>query len=235
MRNNSMRVSLLLMAPSLLAVGPDAWADSVTFLATPSAVSGPAGSAVGWGYSITNNSQTDYLDISGIDSDLFLTADGIPDASIFNFPNLAPGQTVVQAYDPRNSLGLFQFTWNSGPPAGTTETGVFTLYGAFCAPTDPFCADDFSVASTALATTPYSATVMADSSTVSEPSGFSLLAILLVLVGVAGGRRLQWPASAQLLRQAIAQDPNFAFADLWLAWALNNLEDPEWKTRRSAP
>lgn len=184
MRIHSMRMPLLLVAPVLLVIGPGARADSVTFLAIPSAVSGPAGSTVGWGYSITNNSSTDYLDITSIDSDLFLAADGTPDASIFNFPNLAPGQTVVQAYDPTDSLGLFQFTWNSGVPVGTTETGVFTLYGAFCAPTDPFCADDLSVASTALGSTPYSATVAANSSSLSEPSGSLLLALGLTLVGV---------------------------------------------------
>lgn len=184
MRINSMRMSFFWVAPVLLVIGPGARADSVTFLAVPSVVSGPAGSTVGWGYSITNNSSTDYLDITSIDSDLFLAADGTPDASIFNFPNLAPGQTAVQAYDPTDSLGLFQFTWNSGVPAGTTETGVFTLYGAFCAPTDPFCADDLSVASTALGSTAYSAAVAANSSTLSEPSGFLLLALGLALVGV---------------------------------------------------
>lgn len=190
MRINSMRMSFFWVAPVLLVIGPGARADSVTFLAVPGAVSGPAGSTVGWGYSITNNSSTDYLDITSIDSDLFLAADGTADASIFNFPNLAPGQTVVQAYDPTDSLGLFQFAWNAGVPAGTTETGVFTLYGAFCAPTDPFCADDLSVASTALGSTPYSATVAANSSTLSETSGSWLLAVGLALVGVAGRR---WP------------------------------------------
>src|SRR5579863_7483192 len=124
-------------------------ADSLTFTVIPPNVSGPAGTTVGWGFSITNTSSSDYLDISGIDSDLFASANGTPDASIFPFPNLAPGQTATQLYDPVDNLGLFQFTWNSGLPVATTESGQFRLLGAFCDPVvDQFCAEDDSVAST---------------------------------------------------------------------------------------
>jgi hypothetical protein len=206
MRTNSVRISLLIGLASL-AVTPGTRADSLTFSAIPSAVSGPAGTTVGWGYSITNTSATDYLDITAIDSDLFLATDGTPDASIFNFPNLAPGQTVTQVYDPVDSVGLFQFTWNAGLPDGTEESGVFTLYGAFCVPTDPFCADDLSVSATTLATTPYSATVVSNSSiSATEPSGFSLAAILMAVVGIAGQRiysaRRAWIGSAAMARRA---------------------------------
>ncbi len=152
-------IYLISLAFALALATREARADSLTFTVLPSTVNGPAGSTVGWGYSITNTSSTDYLDLTGIDSTLFLATDGTPDASIFNFPNLAPGQTVTQAYDPINSLGLFQFTWNAGLTTGTTEAGIFTLYGAFCAPTDTICADDLSVPSIALGSAPYSATV----------------------------------------------------------------------------
>jgi hypothetical protein len=151
-------------------------ADTISFTAIPNDVSGPAGSTVGWGFSIVNGSSADYLDLTAIDSTLFLSTNGTPDASIFTFPNVAAGQTIIQPYDPTNSLGLFQFTWNPGVPAGTTETGNFTLFGAFCAPSDPFCAEDGSVSSTALASAPYSATVMSSSPTpVPEPSSLLLL------------------------------------------------------------
>jgi hypothetical protein len=174
------------LALGVLLAARAARADSLTFTVLPPDVSGPAGSTVGWGYSITNNSTTDYLDISGIDSDLFLATDGTPDASIFNFPNVAPGQTVTQVYDPADGLGLFQFTWNAGLPAGTMETGVFTLYGAFCDTSDPTCVDDGSVPQGTLATAAYSATVSAGM-TVPEPA--SLLLLSMGLGAVAFCRR----------------------------------------------
>jgi hypothetical protein len=152
-------------------------ADSLTFTVIPPDVSGPAGTTVGWGFSITNTSTSDYLDISGIDSDLFAATDGIPDASIFLFPNLAPGQTGTQHYDPADQLGLFQFTWNSGLPVGTKESGQFQLLGAFCDPTvDQFCAEDDSVSSVVLAAADYSATVSPSGvATVPEPGSVGLL------------------------------------------------------------
>jgi hypothetical protein len=173
------------LALGLLFTTQAATADSLIFTVTPTDVSGPAGTTVGWGFSITNTSSTDFLDISGIDSDLFLATDGTPDASIFLFPNLAPGQSVTQLYDPVGGLGLFQFTWNLGLATGTTETGQFRLFGAFCDPTvDQFCAEDGSVTSTLVAAGDYTATVIPASGTpVSEPSSILLLLSALCTIG----------------------------------------------------
>jgi len=168
------------LALGLLLTTHPSRADSLTFTATPEDVSGPAGTTVGWGYSITNNSTSDYLDISGIDSDLFLATDGTPGASIFNFPNVAPGATVMQVYEPVDNLGLFQFTWNLGLATGTTETGYFTLYGAFCDPSDIYCVDDGDVPSGTLATAGYSATV-SPSGVVTTPEPRS---VCLLLAGI---------------------------------------------------
>lgn len=170
----------IVLATVIAFVAPAARADgdSLTFTLIPPDVSGPAGTTVGWGFTITNTSTSgDYLDISGIDSDLFSSSDGTPDASIFAFPNLAPGQSATQAYDPVDGLGLFQFTWNAGLAVGTTESGEFRLFGAFCDPTvDQFCAEDDSVPSVVLATADYTATVSAAAGTpVPEPSSFFLL------------------------------------------------------------
>jgi hypothetical protein len=187
MRRHLYWVSLTLGV--LLAI-PAARADSLTFTVLPPDVSGPAGTTVGWGFSITNNSATNYLDISGIDSDLFAATDGIPDASIFLFPNLAPGKTMTQAYDPADSLGLFQFTWNLGVATGTMETGNFTLYGAFCDPTiDQFCAEDGTVPSTALASAVYTATVSPSGVVTPEPSAALLLATGLCVLAWVSRRR----------------------------------------------
>jgi hypothetical protein len=165
------------LALGLLLTTCPSRADSLTFTVIPPDVSGPAGTTVGWGFSITNTSTSDYLDISGIDSDLFAATDGIPDASIFLFPNLAPGQTETQNYDPVDQLGLFQFTWNSGLAVGTKESGQFQLSGAFCDPAvDQFCAEDGSVSSVVLAAADYSATVSPSGvATVPEPGSVGLL------------------------------------------------------------
>jgi hypothetical protein len=178
-KENIMRrnLYLLFLAAIFACAAPGARADSLTFVLIPPDVSGPAGTTVGWGFSITNTSSKDYLDLSGIDSDLFASVNGTSDASIFPFPNLAPGQTATQIYDPVLGLGLFQFIWNFGVATGTSETGEFRLLGAFCDPTvDQFCAEDGSVTSTALASAEYSATVTPPIGTpISEPSTFLIL------------------------------------------------------------
>jgi tetratricopeptide (TPR) repeat protein len=58
----------------------------------------------------------------------------------------------------------------------------------------------------------------------------SLRALQLFTEADSASRRKQWAVSAQLTRQALVEDPDFASARLWLAWALRNLSDPEWKT-----
>ena len=159
--------------------------DTVTFTVLPPDVSGPAGTTVGWGYTITNNSTTDYLDISGIDASVF--QDGTPDSSpfLFSFSSLAPGATATQDYDPLNSLGLFQFTWGADASVGFTNTGTFGLYGAFCDPSlgDITCAEDLSVSSTDLALADYSATV-SPSAVVSTPEPSSLLLLFTGQCGI---------------------------------------------------
>ena len=161
-----------------------AQSDSVTFTVLPPDVSGPAGTTVGWGYSIANNSTTNYLDINYIDSTVF--TNGISDSSpfLFSYSTLAPGATETQLYDPVNNLGLFQFTWNVGVATGTTDAGIFGLTGAFCNPSDILCATDLSVPNTVLATGDYTATVIPASGTpVFEPSSVLLLVSGLCAIG----------------------------------------------------
>jgi tetratricopeptide (TPR) repeat protein len=58
----------------------------------------------------------------------------------------------------------------------------------------------------------------------------SLRALQLFTEADSASRRSQWAISAQLTRQAIIEDPGFASAHIWLAFALHNLNDPEWNT-----
>jgi len=58
----------------------------------------------------------------------------------------------------------------------------------------------------------------------------SLRALQLFTEADSASRRSQWAISAQFTRQALEEDPGFASARMWLAYALYNLQDPAWKT-----
>jgi hypothetical protein len=162
---------------ALLAATPPARADSLTFtlgtLPASGAISGPPGSTVGWGYTITNNSASYWLVTTGVSADPFVN--GTPNAGIFDFPAVAPLSTLTVAYDPSNFLGLFEFTWDPNAPVGFVNMGTFVVTGEFW-DNDPFLGGNFfDFAPDASAA--YSVTATA----VPEPS-----TLLLLATGVAG-------------------------------------------------
>ena len=57
----------------------------------------------------------------------------------------------------------------------------------------------------------------------------SLRALQLFTEADEASKHSQWTVSAQLTRQALADDPNFASAHIYLAWALKNIGDSGWK------
>ncbi len=179
----------------ILTMSAAAHADSITLSTQSSsgAVSATPGSTFGWGYTLTNNSATNFFISESIDSSLFLSVNGLPDAFIVDFPILAPLQTVSLAYDPLNLLGLFQFTWNTNVPVGTTETGNFTVYGQFCS--DP--ADSSTCGDIVSGSAPFSATVISPTTGVPEPSTILLLAAGLALLRL---RRRFRPSEVRKLR-----------------------------------
>jgi hypothetical protein len=149
------------------------WADSITFDLLPSDgnVSGPPGSLVGWGYSLEDTDPSNWFVATDLNSDSF--SNGTP-TLLFDFPILAPGDTVTEAFDPVNGIGLFELQWDASAPAGFVNSGNFTLSGEWW-DGDPLNGGNFIADAPDIAL-PYSATVTSPSSAVPEPSSFVLLA-----------------------------------------------------------
>ena len=178
---------ILLSAITFCSVHP-VCADSIIFALLPpaGAVSGPAGSTVGWGYSLINNSTADWFVSASLNSDSF--SNGTP-TSLFDFPDLAPGQTVTEAFDAVNSIGLFQLQWDASAPGGFTNTGSFVLSGQWWE-ADPSNGGSF-IASAIDVALPYNATVSGGSgSTTPEPSALWLLVFGIALIAVFRWRGL---------------------------------------------
>jgi hypothetical protein len=171
----------------LLLSSVTASADSMTYAFStdpPSGnIMGTDDSTIGWGYSIINNSLTDWLVTTNLASDPF--ADGIPVASLFDFPIIAPGATASLAYDPAAATGLFSLTWNADAPIGFTNSGVFTLDAEWWTG-DPFAGGSF-IQDAAEGTAAYSATVSSPSS-VPEPNIFFVLTTVLMALFICHRR-----------------------------------------------
>jgi len=101
-------------------------ADSYSFGLIPAdgKVAGPPGSTVGWGYSITNESNQYWLVTVALNAGSFLN--GTPNA-IFDFPILAPGNNATEIFDPNAPSGLYELTWDATAPSGFINSGLFTL------------------------------------------------------------------------------------------------------------
>lgn len=116
------------------------------------ATSGPAGSTVGWGYSITNTDTQNWLVTTSLNAGTF--QHGTSNAGLFDLPILAPGATTVVPYD--GVRGLYDFTWDSSVPLGFSNSGQFIL-GAELWSGNPFTGG--SVVDTGFASALYSAVV----------------------------------------------------------------------------
>jgi hypothetical protein len=126
MKSQSARALIVILSLATLQAAPRAFADGYTFALLPAGgnVAGPPGSTVGWGYSITNQSTTDWLVTSALNSDSFLF--GTPNL-IFDFPDLGPRATTTVPFDLVAGTGLFELTWDSSAPVGFMNFGIFTL------------------------------------------------------------------------------------------------------------
>src|ERR1035438_405625 len=113
---------------AILAMASQASASTIDFILLPSdgAVSGPPGSIVGWGYSITNNTLTDWFRTTALNSDSF--SNGTP-ILLFDFPSVAPGVAIPVPFDSGTGAGLYELIWDVGAPAGFVNSGNFVLSG----------------------------------------------------------------------------------------------------------
>jgi len=169
----------VLLAGVLLFLAGPVSAD-IVFTTTPpdGNVSGSPGSLVGWGYSITNTDPSDWFLSTDLNSDSF--SNGTP-TLLFDFPEVAPGATVTEAFDPVNSIGLFELQWDPSAPIGTVNSGNFVLSGELW-DGDPFNGGTF-IADALDTSAAYTATVTGSEST-PEPGSFPLLASgLAIMIG----------------------------------------------------
>jgi len=182
---------LTLLATPLIALTSPLAADSISFSLLPSSgqVSGSPGTVVGWGYTITNNSAADWFVSTDLNSDSFLHG---ALTLLFDFPELAPGATVTESFDPAKGIGLFELLWDKSAPSGFVNAGDFVLSGQWW-DGDPLNGGDF-VADATDTSTPYSAAVKASggSSATPEPPNLALTVCgLLAAVFLSIPRRSQ--------------------------------------------
>lgn len=118
-----------LLAGLLLAPAARATPFTFTFSATPSGgtISGLPGQLTGWGYDIGNTDTVDWFVPTALSASSFSI--GLPDASYFDFPILAPGASAARAFDAASIAGLFGVQVFAFATPGQSDSGVFTLAG----------------------------------------------------------------------------------------------------------
>jgi hypothetical protein len=168
----------ILFADSLLSAVQAMPAEIYDFRVLPEggAIAGAPGSTIGWGYSIHNESTSLWLVTTGLDLGVF--HHGTPNF-LFDFPAVAPGDSVTVPFDQAGATGLAGLTWGSSAPPGFTNSGTFALTAQWSSG-NPIGSGHFQFAAPD-SDQPYSATV------VPEPATVTLIALPLLWFGVAGG------------------------------------------------
>jgi hypothetical protein len=146
---------------------------SFTLVPTDGVIVGGPDQTVGWGYTLSNQSSTDWLLTTAVNSSTsFLYATG---AQLFDFPILNPGASVTVSFDATLSAGLFKLTWDANVPIGTENTGLFLLSAEWW-DGDPLMGGAF-LGLAEDSSQPYVAIASNASSTVPEPASGALFAL----------------------------------------------------------
>ena len=172
-------VSVFIFMSSVATLHGDSF--SVSLIPSSGDVSGPAGSTVGWGYSLDNESLNDWLVTTNLQAGTFLN--GSPN-SLFDFPDLGPGDSAMVTFDPVAGTGLYELTWDGSAPSGFTDTGTFELDAEWWSG-DPLNGGSFISEATPIFVS-YSAVVESGvTSAVPEPSSLPMMILIwLCVLGV---------------------------------------------------
>jgi hypothetical protein len=120
----SATIGTVILSTAVILSPPIAAAQTITLTPTPaSSQSGTAGTTLGWGYTITNNT-ADYYQPEALD--LTPMANDTPNI-LFDFPTVAPGSSVSEVFNAVTGTGLVEILL--GGAAGTVDTATLTMIG----------------------------------------------------------------------------------------------------------
>ena len=182
-----MKTFIFAIIASLLLVTPAPAVTSLTLIPPGGAISGPAGTTVGWGFTFTND--TNFAVITGTQ---FCATGSVPPVCLPLSPNLGSytdiagsqflvigpspeSPTISQSFNSALNTGLGSFTLN--PTASGSVSGIIELsYDLFSvSPNNPNFSFDDVIANGLFLTAPASVTV-GSAAAVAEPGTLLLLA-----------------------------------------------------------
>jgi len=180
------RLVLIVLAAALLL--PAAHAGAI-FTPSPTTISGNTGDTVGWGFTISND--TNFLLITSADFTPATTSGTFTDfIGQFNFIVVGPSPestSVSQAFDPIALTGVGSFLISPSAAPGSVITGLLTLtYDLFSvSPNDPNFDPDTDTISNGNVLTSAAEVDVKGVSAVPEPASFGLVGLALLLGGAA--------------------------------------------------
>jgi hypothetical protein len=133
-------------------------------------ISGRVGENIGWGYSLFNESPTEWFVPTNLSSGTFSI--GLP-GLLFDFPFLPPGLGVTVPFNWQSFMGLYSLSLPFDAIPGAEDAGAFNLQGEWWSG-DPFSGGAFLRAGETL-----SAEYTAGVTAVPEPASLGLLVLAL--------------------------------------------------------